>query len=351
MGHKEIVEVSSVVIAAVEEATGQTFDSLSLRLRPPNTHQSNRLYDVWAGGRHLIAKDFVKEEEWAAAPRREFESLHLLAPLDIAPHPVFYDPRVGPVVVYEFMEGRAWGRYRPSPAELEQLANLSARLHAMPTKGLWFGRSSDNTLASRMLWFAQTLEQYAEWATANFPEGLQAARLYNDLFVQRVELGERVMHTQVEHCFCRSDPRFANIIARVDGRLGMVDWEDAGLRDPALEVADLLLHVEQEDLLSRAEWQPFFDVYWEKSAQDAAEVMPRMEAYCGLLPLFWLTVLIREGMKQARQGTLTDWKINEMPANLRFQRYLARGFAWPKWDFDPATYAEIRFFPTDAQDR
>jgi hypothetical protein len=52
-------------------------------------------------------------------------------------------------------------------------------------------------------------------------------------------------------------------------------------------------------------------------------------------------------MKQARQGALTNWKINELPANLRLQRYLARGFAWPKWDFDPATFAEIRFFPTN----
>lgn len=341
-------EVSSAVIAAVEEATGQPLDSLSLRLRPPNTHQSNRLYDVWAGGRHLIAKEFAKEDEWPAAPQREFQSLHLLAPLDIAPRPVFYEPQIGPVVVYEFMDGRTWGRYRPTPGEMAQLAHLSAKLHSMPTKGLWLGRSSDNTLASRLLWFMQALEQYAEWATAHFPAGLQAARLYNELLVQRIELGEQVMQAKVRRCFCRSDPRFANVIARVDGRLGMVDWEDAGLRDPALEVADLLLHVEQEDLLSREEWQPFFDVYWQESGQKAVEVMPRMEAYCGMLPLFWLAVLMREGMKQARRGTLVNWKINEMAANLRFQRYLARGFAWPKWDFDAAAYAEIRFFPTDA---
>jgi len=42
--------------------------------------------------------------------------------------------------------------------------------------------------------------------------------------------------TEAPLCFCRSDARFANVIARPDGRLGLVDWEDSGLRDRAVEV-------------------------------------------------------------------------------------------------------------------
>jgi thiamine kinase-like enzyme len=339
-------EMSSKVIAAVQAATGQNVDSLAIQLRIPSTPQTNRLYDVWADGSHLNAKDYVNENEWATAPLREFQSLHLLAPLDIAPQPVFYDPGIGPVVIYEFMEGAMWGRRRPSAEELAQLAELSAQLHTLPTDRLWQGRSNDQTLASRIVWFTQTFDAYTQWTATAFPIGQQAAKLCRELLALRLTLGEEILQEQVNCCLCRADSHFANVIARENGRLGLVDWEDAGLRDPALDLADLLLHVEQEDLLSRDEWQPFFDVYWQASGQDAAQIIPRMEAYCALLPLFWLAVLIRAGMKQVQTGQLAGWQINEMPANQRLQRYLARGYAWPKWEFDPKAYADIPFFPT-----
>jgi hypothetical protein len=35
-------------------------------------------------------------------------------------------------------------------------------------------------------------------------------------------------------CFCRSDARFANVIARRDGRVGLVDWEDSACATPPL---------------------------------------------------------------------------------------------------------------------
>jgi len=38
----------------------------------------------------------------------------------------------------------------------------------------------------------------------------------------------RFVSTDKPLCFCRSDARFANVIARPDGRLGLVDWEDSG---------------------------------------------------------------------------------------------------------------------------
>jgi thiamine kinase-like enzyme len=61
--------------------------------------------------------------------------------------------------------------------------------------------------------------------------------------------------------FCRSDPRCANVIARPDGRLGLGDWEDSGLRDPGREVADLLLHPNQEDLVAGPVWDAFLRPY------------------------------------------------------------------------------------------
>src|SRR5690606_21699890 len=83
-------------VAAVTQST-----DAEIVLRAPEVHQSNELFDVWADGRHLIAKQYLKEDEWETAPAREFASLQLLQPLDIAPMPLFYDAAIGPVVIYE----------------------------------------------------------------------------------------------------------------------------------------------------------------------------------------------------------------------------------------------------------
>ena len=130
---------------------GTGTDDLRVRLRPPLDHQSNRLYDVWVARRHLIAKEFLKPDEFATAPVREHRALALIAPLDIAPLPVAFapepNPPCGPVVVYEFLEGNGWERRRRSATELAKLAALWLTVHGVPTDGLWASRSSADSLA------------------------------------------------------------------------------------------------------------------------------------------------------------------------------------------------------------
>lgn len=88
-------------------------------------------------------------------------------------------------------------------------------------------------------------------------------------------------------CFCRSDPPFANVIARPDGRVGLVDWEDSGLRDPACELADLLHHPNQEDLIGPDAWRPFLDRYLPSRRADAG-FSERLRGYLAFFPVFWL---------------------------------------------------------------
>jgi thiamine kinase-like enzyme len=132
-------------------------------------------------------------------------------------------------------------------------------------------------------------------------------------------------------CFCRSDARFANVIARPDGRLGMVDWEDSGLRDPAREVADLLMHPNQEDLLDWNAWQPFLSVYSENHRDDP-DFEQRLQASLAIFPVFWLGILLAIGMRHSAEGTVGTWLINDMDPNTRLRRYLARVQAWPDRD-------------------
>ncbi len=104
---------SAQVLAVSTYATGLPASELVLRLRSPLDAQSNNLYDLFAGDRHLIVKQFLKEDELVDAPAREHSALLRLAEHDIAPQPVFYDATIGPVVVYEFMQGEMWDRRLP----------------------------------------------------------------------------------------------------------------------------------------------------------------------------------------------------------------------------------------------
>lgn len=52
----------------LSQATGQDMAALVVRERPALAYQSNRLYDVWAGDRHLIAKKYLQPDELAVAP-------------------------------------------------------------------------------------------------------------------------------------------------------------------------------------------------------------------------------------------------------------------------------------------
>jgi hypothetical protein len=149
-------------------------------------------------------------------------------------------------------------------------------------------------------------------------------------------------------CLCRSDARFANVIDRPDGRIGLVDWEDSSLRDPAHEILGLLTHPNQEDLLSQTAWQPFLEPYLAAQTPLDLTLPRRVELYAAIYPMFWLALFFKAGISRAHAGTLAGWTINGLPANVRLRRYLARALAWPAPDFDSqlAALAGERFFPT-----
>ena len=331
----------------LSRATGLDAAALTVKERPPLAYQSNRLYDVWAGDRRLIAKEYLRPDELAVAPACEFNALQRLAGLDVAPQPVFYDPALGPVVVYAYMAGEMWNRKRPSPDQLQQLADLWLQLHALPVNGLWLSRghyASPLELAGKFqLW----LQTYREWGAAHFPPAVPLADLSLDILQTRQPLFESLERLPVTLRFCRSDNRFANVIQRPDGRLGLVDWEDSGLRDPACEVADLLTHANQEDLLDEEGWRPFMDRYLPVHQAADAAFAERLHSYQAIFPIFWLALLLNAGVGRAQTGALSGWQINEIPANERLRRYLARALAWPDAAFDShlASLSSSRFFP------
>jgi aminoglycoside phosphotransferase (APT) family kinase protein len=334
----------------VARALGLSPAQVIIKERPALAHQSNRLYNVYAGERHLILKEYLKPDEWDDAPRREFRALQLMAPLDLAPRPVFYEPATpsqGPRVAYEFMEGEMWDRRKPTPAELAQLADVWLKLNAVPTEGLWFSRNWELPSVEIETRFRTILNHYAEWAQAEFQPGRPAA----ELCLAALERGRPLMaeldEMQPPLCFCRSDSRFANIIRRPSGNLGLIDWEDSGLRDPARDVADLLLAANEEDLLTPAEWRAFLDPYCAAHAARDPALPRRVQLYLPLFCVFWLALIVPVCLQQLQNGRPAEWNVNGQPASLRLRRYLARAQAWPNEDFSKqlAALQDLEFFP------
>lgn len=325
----------------VARAMGLAPNAIRVSLRAPLGFQSNRLYDVWANGRHLIAKEYLQPNELQDAPAREFRALQLLAALDIAPQPVFFDPVLAPVVIYEFMDGAMWDRRRPTPTDLARLAAVWLKMNAIPTDGVWMSRGCDRSFREIEGDLRARVHAYADWVDAEFKPARRVVDLCLDLLDKNRAVTTELAECRPLFCFCRADPRFANVIARPDGRLGLVDWEDSGLRDPARDLADLVTHPNQEDLLSPDEWQAFLQPYLAVRGQLDPQLAHRMHLYLAIFPIFWLTVLTNQGVKLARAGRLANWMVNGLPANARLRRYLARALAWHQSE----TPTEVEFFP------
>jgi hypothetical protein len=322
-----------------------------LDLRPPLTYQSNRLHDLMAGDSHWIVKEFCKPDEFDLAPRREYGALSVLQRLDIAPRPVYIQaeprPPLGPFVVYEYMPGRMWDRRRPAAEELAQLADIWLAFAQVPVNDLPPSRLFEASLAEAAAGWQRDFVAYAAWAEASFPAALPAARLCQQAMAGHQDTLQALLDVRPRLAFGRSDSRFANIIARPGGRLGLVDWEDSGLTDPALDLADLVVHANQEDLLSAVEWEAFLKPYLAARSPVDPGLERRLTLYLPLFSLFWLSILISHGLTVAQNGRLNGWLVNEMPANQRLRRYLARTLAWPKDDFSEqlASLSGLAFFP------
>jgi aminoglycoside phosphotransferase (APT) family kinase protein len=254
-----------------------------------------------------------------------------------------------PLVIYDYMPGEMWNRRRPTRTELAQLAAISLKISELSAGDLWLSRASQPA-SQAVASFRTTFETYATWVEAEFAPGQQAAELCLSLLERcQAAANELAAYTPPLY-FCRADPRFANVIQRPGGRLGLVDWEDSGLCDSARELADLLTHPNQEDLLSWSEWQAFLQPYTAVRTQTDPHLLDRFRLYLALFPVFWLSILLDAGLRRLKQDQGRIWFIDGFPANEKLRRYLARGLAWPEPDFSShlEALATVTFFPYDA---
>ena len=232
-----------------------------------------------------------------------------------------------------------------APVDLVSLADVWIRLNALPTEGLWLARGQGRPWSSVEARLLAPIQTYATWAEGAGAPQRAAAELCQRALRQGLEVGARLASQASPLCFCRSDPRFANVIARPDGRLGLVDWEDSGLRDPAREVADLFMHPNQEDLIGKDARAAFLARYVPEQTGDAG-FEARLREYLAVFGVFWIGQILNEVLPRARNGTADGALINDVDATQRMRRYLGRCEVWPELDFETklAELAELRFF-------
>ncbi|MCB9460751.1 MAG: aminoglycoside phosphotransferase family protein [Anaerolineaceae bacterium] len=345
------MSMTNAIQNMVAALVGSVPDDLHVTLRSPLTHQSNRLYDVKHQDQHWIAKEYLHPDECKQSSQREFDALHVLQDIDVAPIPIHLEAARdthGPVVLYEYMAGEMWDRYSPTTEELAQLAQVWLKVNDIPIDKLWPSKGMKRPLEGWISQAENILQEYLQWTEVRFPQGVTAAQLCIQAWTKCHRLVSEIQQLVTVYCFCKSDPRFGNVIDRPDHRLGLIDWEDSGLRDTAIDVADVMTHPNQEDLVSYDQWQAFLQPYLSERSKQDADLEKRVHLYSAILPFFWLLTMIRREQQRIHKEHEAEGVFNELPASVRLPRYLARTLAWPSMDFSDQLdqVKELRFFPT-----
>jgi Ser/Thr protein kinase RdoA (MazF antagonist) len=336
--------MNATIAQVVTAATGWSPAQFQVQLRPPLTIQSNNLYDVLGPGPRLIAKEYLNRDELPAAPTREFLSMQLLVPYDIAPQPIFFDLAEGPVVLYEFMSGEMWPEQSPTPAMLTGLAECWLTMRRLSADGLWVSRGLE-TLPHIVVNTGKRLQTYLDWAAQQDSLTRAFAAESRHLLQRAAVAYEKLTDRPIPHYFCRSDPRFANLILRPDGRVGMVDWEDAGRHDPAYAIAGFFSHANQEHLLTATDRATFLAAYRAGLAPGEDPDLPvRVALYERLLSVAWLALLLEAGCNRPDQR---DWQVHNMPVNAKLHRFRARALSdsYAELEHKLMALEPIPFFP------
>lgn len=191
---------SEIVHNAVARVIGRTALDNEITIRPATPHQSNRLHDVQVEGKHLIAKEYLMTADRPDAPRHEYEVLRRLEALHLAPEPVFFDPTVGLVVVYGYMEGQMWDRRVPSAAELRALAELWLKFHSMDTDGLWLAAGQTRPWSDIDARLHGPFEEYDLWAEHGSSQVRDASRLCLEALDRSLLAAAQLERTETPLC-------------------------------------------------------------------------------------------------------------------------------------------------------
>ncbi|MBN1285887.1 MAG: phosphotransferase [Anaerolineae bacterium] len=248
-------------------------------LRPVEGGLNNVVYAFQCDGQRCCVKLYKVDERCRA--EREWRALTLLTGQGYAhhPQPYYYDPAAHPpAVVMAFVEGYHLGRRSLSRAQLAALAGALRAMHAITPASsgaaLW-------PIAGNVSMILARLRSYP----ADAPAAAGVKRWLDGP-------DPPLLAQPAPEVFSRGDPNLANCLW--DGaHIRIVDYENSGWGDRALDLAEIVEHVQSRGTPDDA-WRWFVEQF------DLSEAgQRRFAAARRMACLHWLEIGRRRGTNPA----------------------------------------------------
>ena len=229
-------------------------------------------HDVFVTGDAPVAVVKVYRSWGRDEPAREWEALGALRGTGLAAAPVSFDAGDPPVVVMSFVAGAALASVGElTSPRLSALGAVHRRVHAAVAPS---GRLALNHPAVIL---PKVRAMFDEWE-----DGPAAAKAW-----LASSSPDRLV-SEAADVFCRGDTNLSNTLWSGDAVSGLVDFEDSGVGDPAVEIGDMAEHLSTRGAP---------DVVWDELADATGLTSPaarsRITDARRLMACWWLVILER----------------------------------------------------------
>jgi aminoglycoside phosphotransferase (APT) family kinase protein len=236
---------------------------------------------------HLVVKVF-QTHEWDE-PEHEWDALVALAGSGIAPEPVHFDAAEPAIVVMTRVPGS------PLPADAlgvhhaRQIGQCHRLVHRTVPQ-LQRPLSNSGVRAART---ALMLDDSDDSPGVDLSDVVRHAWKAAQVWIANADV-EHLLSSG-SPCFSRGDPNLSNYLWNDEGVV-LIDWENSGDSDPALELADMAEHASTRSI-GEEFWTELADAT-ELTQTDRARVVEGRR----LMSCFWLALIER----RQRQGLPTS---------------------------------------------
>lgn len=210
----------------------------------------SQLITLANGERYVLRTQSQRATDYGVNYQQEVQLLCYIAPLGIAPTPIYTDENAS---LLAWIDGEVPTAFRPDL--LRKLAETMAKLHATSLQGVRsLPKSAKFDLAERCQFLWDKLSPEKQHALPFSPP------------FQPI--------TPFRHALCHHDVHLGNLVEQGD-RLFLIDWEYAAISDPALDLA-LFLHANR---LSEGDQQLFLRCYFADFPQDLTPCINKIAEY------------------------------------------------------------------------
>lgn len=268
---------------------GRAFAAGQSHIRPLGGGFNNRIYEVDTGSGIYLVKVYPADR--GQRMEREYAAMKRLSFLEAVPEAVTGDPWAAelkaPVLIYEKLPGTPVKPAGMTREELNLLLETMGAVHGISDPGdSALTRPAGPARPRDCLDFMdETMHTMAETAAMNDPPFREALDRLRGL---RRCLGmmdlRPALWADYPPCLCHGDFRPANVIRTGAERIGLIDWEHAGIMDPLFEVAGFFWHPESAVLEAGLREEAVGD-YCERSAHP--HTFEKMAVYQAILPVQW----------------------------------------------------------------